>query len=193
MKLSNQLTRFAGLLTFALLAGGCGMPASGSAQQEAQQKPAITQRSFASPDEAVKALQAAVAAKDKAALREIYGSEIDELLTGDEVQDANNAKKFAAAHGAGLQAGERGRRQNHSGSRPEFLADADSAGESGRAMAFRHGGGQGGNHQPAHRQGRTPRHRRLPGLRGRATAVRRREPGRGRSRSTRRNSRARPA
>lgn len=55
----------------------------------------VAQRVFASPDEAVKALQAAVAANDKAALREIYGPEIDELLTGDKVQDANNAKRFA--------------------------------------------------------------------------------------------------
>ena len=66
MKLSSQLTRFAGLLTFALLVGGCGTGAAD--QKEAQQKPAITQRSFASPDEAVKALQVAVAAKDRSGL-----------------------------------------------------------------------------------------------------------------------------
>jgi hypothetical protein len=91
MKLSNKLTRFAGFLTIALLAGGCGMGSSG-----AEPKPAVAQRLFASPDEAVKALQTAVEANDKAALREIYGSEIDGLLTGDAVQDADNAKKFAA-------------------------------------------------------------------------------------------------
>ena len=101
MKLSSQLTRFAGLLTFALLVGGCGTGAAD--QKEAQQKPAITQRSFASPDEAVKALQAAVAAKDRTALREIYGSEIDELSTGDAVQDANNRQKFAALMSQGCQ------------------------------------------------------------------------------------------
>ena len=55
----------------------------------------VTQRSFASPDEAVKVLQAATEAKDKAALYEIFGTEFRELLTGDEVQDTNNAKGFA--------------------------------------------------------------------------------------------------
>ncbi len=58
---------------------------------------------FASPDEAVKDLQAATAAKDKAALREIFGPEFQELLTGDEVQDANNAQRFAIALAQGCQ------------------------------------------------------------------------------------------
>ena len=117
MKLSNQLTRFASLLTIALLAGAWGILSAdlhAAEPKEAQQKPVVAQRLFASPDEAVKALQAAAEAKDKAALREIFGPEFDELLTGDEVQDANNAQRFATAHGAGLQAGERGGGQNHS-------------------------------------------------------------------------------
>ena len=103
MKLSNRLTRSAGLLTIALLAGavGCSANLHAGDQKKAQQEPAVAPRLFASPDEAVKALQAAVAANDKAALREIYGSEIDELLTGDEVQDANNAKRFAAVMAQG--------------------------------------------------------------------------------------------
>ena len=64
---------------------------------EAQQQSVVAQRLFASPDEAVKALQAAAVAKDKAALSEIFGSEVQGLLTGDEVQDAHNAQRFAAA------------------------------------------------------------------------------------------------
>jgi hypothetical protein len=100
MKLSNQLTRLAGLLTIALLAGGCGTGSSGAMTGEAP-KPAAAQRLFASPEEAVKALQAAVAAKDNAALREIYGPDVDELLTGDKVQDANNAQRFAAVMAQG--------------------------------------------------------------------------------------------
>ena len=97
MKLSNQLTRFAGLLTIALLAGAVGcVGGPQAAERRAQQKPVVAQRLFASPDEAVKALQAATEAKDKAALREIFGPEVHELLTGDEVQDANNAQRFAA-------------------------------------------------------------------------------------------------
>jgi hypothetical protein len=97
MKFSNQ-TRFASLLTIALFAGTCGiLPTDTHAADanDAQQKPA--QRSFATPEEAIKALQAATEAKDKAALNEIFGPEIHGLLTGDEVQDANNAQKFAAA------------------------------------------------------------------------------------------------
>jgi hypothetical protein len=95
---SKHFARFAGLSTIALLAGACGiLPARLQAADpnQAPPKPAVTQRLFSSPDEAVKALQTATAAKDKAALREIFGSDVDELLTGDEVQDARNAQKFA--------------------------------------------------------------------------------------------------
>src|ERR1039458_4191403 len=100
MKFSNLLTRFARLLTIALLTGAWGiLPADlhAAEQNEAQQKPMVAQRLFASPDEAVKALQAAAEAKDKAALREIFGPEFDELSTGDKVQDANNAQRFRSS------------------------------------------------------------------------------------------------
>jgi hypothetical protein len=56
---------------------------------------------YGSPDEAIKALQAAVQAKDKAALREIFGPMYNELSTGDDVLDANNAAKFAAVMAEG--------------------------------------------------------------------------------------------
>ena len=59
------------------------------------------ERLFASPDDAVKALQTAIQANDKAALREIFGPEYDELSTGDKVQDANMAQKFAAVMAEG--------------------------------------------------------------------------------------------
>jgi len=59
------------------------------------------QRSFDSPDDAIKALQAATEAKDKAALLQIFGPGFKELMTGDEKQDADNAKKFAAALAVG--------------------------------------------------------------------------------------------
>ena len=100
MKFSNQLTRFAGLLTVALLAGAWGILSAdlrAAEQNEAQQNPVVAQRLFASPEEAIKALQAAAEAKDNAALREIFGPEFQELSTGDEVQDANNAQRFATA------------------------------------------------------------------------------------------------
>jgi hypothetical protein len=100
MKFSNRFTRFASLLTIAPLAGAWVILSAdlhAAEQKQAQPKPVAAQRLFASPDEAVKALQAATEAKDKAALREIFGSEVDELLTGDEVQDANNAQRLSAA------------------------------------------------------------------------------------------------
>jgi hypothetical protein len=100
MKLSNQLTRFASLLTIALLAGAWGILSADLQAAEpkaAPQQPVVAQRLFASPEEAIKALQAAAEAKDKTALREIFGPEYAETLTGDEVQDANNAQRFATA------------------------------------------------------------------------------------------------
>jgi Protein of unknown function (DUF2950) len=99
MKHSKYFTRFAGLPTIALLAGACViLPARLQADpNDPQPQPAVTQRTFASPEEAVKALQTATQAKDKAGLRAIFGCEADELLTGDEVQDARNANKFSTA------------------------------------------------------------------------------------------------
>jgi hypothetical protein len=98
MKLPYQLTRLPSLLTIALLAAAWGIsPADLPAAEpkEAPQKPVVAQRLFASPEDAVKALLAAAETKDKAALREMFGPEFDELITGDKVQDANNAQRFA--------------------------------------------------------------------------------------------------
>jgi hypothetical protein len=106
MKPSNQLTRFYGLLTIAVLAAGqTFLPGDLQAadQGEAQSNAATTQRLFASPDEAIKALQAATEARDRAALDEIFGPEVHTLLTGDAVQDANNARRFAASMAQGCQ------------------------------------------------------------------------------------------
>ena len=93
-----------GLLTIALLAGAWGILPSelhAAGPDEVQQQPVVAPRQFASPDEAVKALQSATEAKDKAALREIFGPEVQELLTGDQVQDANNARRFATVMAQG--------------------------------------------------------------------------------------------
>jgi hypothetical protein len=99
MKLYSPSTRFARLFAAALLVGAGGVLSVDL--QAAQQKPVVAQRLFASPEDAVKALQAATAAKDKVALDGIFGPEFHELLTGDEVQDANNAQRFAAAMAQG--------------------------------------------------------------------------------------------
>ena len=90
MKFSNRLTQCSGICALSLLAGA-------AVQAQAQPAPAITQRAFTSPDDAVKALQAATESHDKATLRLIFGPEIDQLQTGDDVQDAGNAQRFAAA------------------------------------------------------------------------------------------------
>lgn len=66
------------------------------------QQAALEQKTFASPEEAVKALRAAVFIHDKAALKEIFGPGIHDLLTGDEKQDRANSKKFAQAIDEGV-------------------------------------------------------------------------------------------
>ena len=53
------------------------------------------QRVFSTPQEALKALKIATQAKDKTALSEIFGPKLQELLTGDPLQDKKNAQKFA--------------------------------------------------------------------------------------------------
>ena len=95
----NQFTCFFRFLTIVFLVGGWSIfPVTIHAQQsnEIQQQPLVTQQLFASPDDAVKALQVATGTKDKAALNQIFGSQVKELLTGDEVQDTKNAQKFAS-------------------------------------------------------------------------------------------------
>lgn len=76
---------WAGLWAVALLTGGLiVLPADG-------------QRQFASPEDAISALRTAAHAQDIAAMREIFGPEYDQLLTGDAALDAKHAEKFAAA------------------------------------------------------------------------------------------------
>lgn len=100
MKFSNLSFRFPGRLTLAFLAvAGGALPAALYAvePESAPAIPAIVERQFASPEEAIKALRAATEAKDQTALADIFGPEFKELQTGDKVQDANNAQRFAAA------------------------------------------------------------------------------------------------
>jgi hypothetical protein len=104
MNLSNQSGHFAAVLAIWLLAGvGIYLPANlhAAEQPETQQKSLAAPRLFASSEEAIKALQLAAEAKDKTALEKIFGGEAHDLLTGDEVQDANNAQGFATAMSQG--------------------------------------------------------------------------------------------
>jgi hypothetical protein len=99
MKFSSQLISqpIRILLMIGWLAGA-GSIMSAHAQTNS---PDVTQKLFATPDDAVKALQTAAEAKDKAALREIFGPQVDELMTGDPALDANNAQHFADAMAQG--------------------------------------------------------------------------------------------
>ena len=64
----------------------------------AAQQQAETQTLFASPEEAMKTLVEAAKAKDRAALGEIFGpSSLQQLLSGDPVQDNREMDQFAAA------------------------------------------------------------------------------------------------
>jgi len=107
MKRSNQLSSVPALVAATLLAGAWVISPRASHAAEPERtglKPAVVaQRLFASPDEAIKALQAATETKDRTALRALFGPQLDEFLTGDEVLDGNNAKRFAAAMALGCQ------------------------------------------------------------------------------------------
>ena len=90
----NIMRRSPAAIVTALLTIGA---ASFSAPSAAEQPAPLAQKTFASPQDAVQALLAAVKVHDKVALRDIFGPRIHELLTGDEVLDKNNSQKFAAA------------------------------------------------------------------------------------------------
>lgn len=65
--------------------------------QEPAGAPAPGQQTFSSPDDAVLALRMAVQSENHDAMDKIFGPEIQSLRTGDKVQDAKNARKFATA------------------------------------------------------------------------------------------------
>ncbi len=64
---------------------------------------AMVQRSFASPEEALQALETAAATKDPTAMGDLFGPEYPKLLTGDQAQDAKNAEHFAEVMSQGCQ------------------------------------------------------------------------------------------
>jgi hypothetical protein len=57
--------------------------------------PAADQQTFATPDEALTALTAAVTSSDKAALRKLIGPAIEEISSGDDVADKASYARFA--------------------------------------------------------------------------------------------------
>jgi hypothetical protein len=64
-------------------------------QAQAQNEKSAPQRQFATPEDAVKALRDAAKAGDRAAMHEIFGPRIHEVMTGDEVQDRTNFAAFS--------------------------------------------------------------------------------------------------
>jgi hypothetical protein len=100
MKFSSLLARFPNLWTITFLATAYGVLPTTLYAVEPDATPTnsvIAERLFASPEEAIKALQTATEAKDLTALQEIFGPEYQEIQTGDKVQDAHNAQRFATA------------------------------------------------------------------------------------------------
>jgi hypothetical protein len=90
------------LLALLLLASFAGAAmASSSARatrrQAAASPVATTQATYATPNEALAALIAAANARDRNALRSVFGSEYDKLLSGDRVQDDNDLEHFDAS------------------------------------------------------------------------------------------------
>jgi hypothetical protein len=74
-----------------------GLFAAAPAAQAQSAVAASAQSTFASPDEALQALVAAAKDKDRAALTKLFGSDYDQLLSGDEVEDNKDLAEFASA------------------------------------------------------------------------------------------------
>jgi len=94
----NTIRRPCAAATLALAIVAAAIPSPLAAAQPAP----LAQKTFASPENAVAALRAAVKVHDKAALREIFGPEVHDLLTGDEAQDKANSQRFARAIDEGV-------------------------------------------------------------------------------------------
>jgi hypothetical protein len=100
MKLSNPTTRIPGFLILAFLAL-TGFISTTNVRAADSEPTGSGGQVFATPDEAVGALQAAVATKDPAALQKVFGPGFKDLLTGDQVEDSNIAEKFASVMAEG--------------------------------------------------------------------------------------------
>lgn len=59
--------------------------------------PVVTPRMFATSDDAIAALRDAAKLRDRAAVRDIFGPVLDEMMTGDKVEDSTDFEEFASA------------------------------------------------------------------------------------------------
>ena len=87
---------FAGVIVLAAIATGI-VPTqlNAASQPAAATNAAVGQQLFNSPDEAMETLQAVTRTSDESGLNQFFGPIFHELQTGDPVQDANNAQRFA--------------------------------------------------------------------------------------------------
>ena len=92
MNLPAQKLNFAAFLAVTLF-----LAASFSGGTPAAHAQLPAQSIYSSPDEAMQALLTAVKAKDRSALATIFGPDHEQLLSGDEVEDANDLDDFAEA------------------------------------------------------------------------------------------------
>lgn len=84
----SRLALTAGSLTLAFALAGACLAMSGSSGQGGAEL-------FATPEAAVQAFQAAMKSGDKDTLRKIFGTEVGELTSGDDVQDKADFEKLA--------------------------------------------------------------------------------------------------
>ena len=105
----------------------------------ASQAAGMPQKSFSSPDEAVKSLVAAVRANDIKEMLAILGPGSKELISsGDDVADRAGREKFLKAYDQMKHTSAGIGRQNGSFYRCRQLAIADPDREEGHNMGFRH-------------------------------------------------------
>jgi hypothetical protein len=89
---------FSALRTVALVLSVCLFATAPTAHAQSP-----SQSTFSSADDALRALVSAAKAKDSDALAKIFGPDYDQLLSGDDVEDANDRDEFAVAVGESAQ------------------------------------------------------------------------------------------
>ncbi len=103
VKLWSSLPTLSVIVLLTVVSGISYAPLQAADPVGGRTKSAAGEQVFASPDEAVSALKSAAETGDRPALEAIFGPQFQELLTGDKVQDANNARRFAAALAQGCE------------------------------------------------------------------------------------------
>jgi len=104
MKTFDRVSHCAFVCSLAWAATANGILATGLDAAELSAAPTnavVAQQAFASPAEAMAALQAVMQTGDEAGMNKIFGPQFRELQTGDHVQDTNNAQRFARAMALG--------------------------------------------------------------------------------------------